>query len=534
MWRPEGAIDLRGQMHEDINMINIVKKTVIIGVLLFGITRIIDYADMRHDKWLDQKEEAEDQADLDEAVRVIFQVSNADKIEGESTVLIVNPENVVAAYLDVYGDGRINADGLLLHPDEDYRMLVNYNETKELREFHTGVNDGHYYILTYDYATGELDQGMVPEQEVLDSGDYKYYVNDDGTVTLSGWNEVSENVVVPEEIDGRKVTALGNWLFSYCKGMKSVELPKSLTTIGDRAFEGCEGLESIELPDSLISLGDEAFEGCSSLTSVRLPDSLTAIGDSAFEGCSSLTSVRLPDSLTAIGNNVFDGCGKLADIELPESLVTIGVEAFENCDSLTSVVIPDGVTEIGDFAFSGCGGLTSVKLPESLTTVGRNPFSCCRKLTRIEISPDQETFGVDGDVLFNRNDKTLVCYPIGLAQSGYVIPEGTQTIGYGAFQWCANLTSIEIPETVTTIEAWAFEECDGLTSVEIPGSVTTIGEMAFKNCDTLKSIKVPGSVTSIGEEALSSYSDPTLIVERDSYAEKYAVENEIPYTYAEE
>ena len=194
---------------------------------------------------------------------------------------------------------------------------------------------------------------------------------------------------------------------------------------------------------------------------------------------------------------------------------------------------PEG-PEIGDFAFSGCGGLTSVKLPESLTTVGRNPFSCCRELTRIEISPDQETFGVDGNVLFNRNDKTLICYPIGLAQSGYVIPEGTQTIGYGAFQWCANLTSIEIPETVTTIEAWAFEECDGLTSVEIPGSVTTIGEMAFKNCDTLKSIKVPGSVTSIGEEALSSYSDPTLIVERDSYAEKYAVENEIPYTYAEE
>lgn len=491
-------------------MFNILKKTVIIGVLLFGITRIIDYADIRHEEWLDQKKEAEDQADLDEAVRVIFQVSNADKIEGESSVLIVNPENVVAAYLDVYGDGRINADGLLLHPDEDYRMLVNYNETKELREFHTGVNDGHYYILTYDFATGELDQSMVPEQEVLDSGDYKYYLNDDGTVTISGWNEMSQNIVIPEEIDGRKVTALGNWLFSYCKGLKSVELPKSLTTIGDRAFMKCEGLESVELPDSLISLGDEAFEGCSSLTSVRLPDSLTVIGDSAF-----------------------DDCGKLAEIELPESLVTIGVEAFDNCDSLTSVVIPDGVTEIGDFAFSGCGGLTSVKLPESLTTVGRNPFSCCRKLTRIEISPDQETFVVDGDVLFNKKDKILICYPIGLEQSGYVIPEGTQTIGYAAFQWCASLTSIEIPGSVTTIEAWAFEECDGLTSVEIPGSVTTIGEMAFKNCDTLKSIKVPGSVTSIGEDAFGSYSDPSLVVERDSYAEKYAVENEIPYSYAE-
>ena len=511
MRRPEGAIDLRGQMHEDINMINIVKKTVIIGVLLFGITRIIDYAAMRHDKWLDQKEEAEDQADLDEAVRVIFQVSNAEKLEGESNFIIMNSDSVIHASIRVSQDGRINADGLLLDPDKDYRMLINYNDAKETKEFHTGLNDGHYYVLTYDYETGELDHRTVPEQEVLDSGDYKYYLNDDGTVTISGWNEMSENVVIPEEIDGRKVTALGDWVFSYCRGMKSVELPKSLTTIGDRAFMECEGLESVELPDSLISMGDEAFEGCSSLT-----------------------SVRLPDSLTAIGNNVFDGCGKLADIELPESLVTIGAEAFYNCDSLTSVVIPDRVTEIGEFAFSGCGGLTSVKLPESLTTVGRNPFSCCRELTRIEISPDQETFRVDGNVLFNRNDKTLVCYPIGLAQSGYVIPEGTQTIGYAAFQWCASLTSIEIPATVTTIEAWAFEECDGLTSVEIPGSVTTIGEMAFKNCDTLKSIKVPGSVTSIGEEALSSYSDPTLIVERDSYAEKYAVENEIPYTYAEE
>ncbi len=71
------------------------------------------------------------------------------------------------------------------------------------------------------------------------------------------------------------------------------------------------------------------------------------------------------------------------------------------------------------------------------------------------------------------------------------------TIGYMAFEFCKDLTSITIPNSVTTIGDYAFLSCTGLTDITIPNSVTTIGSEAFNNCNGLTNITIPNSVTSI-------------------------------------
>ena len=50
-------------------------------------------------------------------------------------------------------------------------------------------------------------------------------------------------------------------------------------------------------------------------------------------------------------------------------------------------------------------------------------------------------------------------------------------IGYQAFNFSFNLTSVIIPNTVTYIAEWAFISCNKLSFVNIPNSVTTIGEV---------------------------------------------------------
>ena len=70
-----------------------------------------------------------------------------------------------------------------------------------------------------------------------------------------------------------------------------------------------------------------------------------------------------------------------------------------------------------------------------------------------------------------------------------------------------------------------------LGSVVLPEGVTSIADWAFSGCSALSSATVPASVTSIGYDAFGECPLLTLTVESGSYAEQYAIENEIPYVY---
>ena len=93
-------------------------------------------------------------------------------------------------------------------------------------------------------------------------------------------------------------------------------------------------------------------------------------------------------------------------------------------------------------------------------------------------------------VLFDRDMKTLVWYPITKKDRSYTIPDTVTSIGDYAFGGCKYIKSITIPSSVTQIGWYAFSDCKSLVSVNIPGSVTEIGLGAFKGCTTLKSITV--------------------------------------------
>ena len=203
-----------------------------------------------------------------------------------------------------------------------------------------------------------------------------------------------------------------------------------------------------------------------------------------------------------------------------------------------SLIIPgelDGrvVTDIGDWAFSWCESLTSIEIPDSVSKIGTNPFMGCDNLREFYISPDSEYLAVIDGILYNKQDKGLVCYPCAKQDLSFVIPSGIEVIGDYAFFVCSSLTSIEIPDTVTKIGDSAFSWCESLTSIEIPDTVTSIGDWAFSWCESLTSIEIPDTVTSIGEGAFSGCDNLTLTVPRDSYVKQYCIDNGLKYTYAD-
>ena len=191
------------------------------------------------------------------------------------------------------------------------------------------------------------------------------------TVTITGCDEdASGELVIPDTIKGKTVTAIGQDSFKRCVGLTSITIPDGVTRIGESAFESCNRLTSVTIGDSVASIGKSAFESCNRLTSVTIGDSVASIGHSAFRGCARLRSITIPDSVTSIGGWAFRHAG-LTSITIPDSVTSIGDSAFYLCRSLTSVTIGNGVTSIGNFAFYNCTRLTSLTIGYSVANIGR-------------------------------------------------------------------------------------------------------------------------------------------------------------------
>ncbi len=368
---------------------------------------------------------------------------------------------------------------------------------------------------------------------------YNYTTNQDGTITITGYNGPGGEVIIPGMIDGLTVTGIESWAFYFKTSLTSVTIPDGVTSIGDFAFY-CSGLTSVTIPGSVTSIGYGAFESCTSLTGVTLPNGVTSIGEYAFAYCTSLTSVAIPQSVTTIsyGNDwtrAFYRCtsltaivvdplnslyssldgvlfnknrttlilcpgGKAGSYMIPNSVTDIGWEAFSYCTSLTYVTIGNGVTSIGWEVFSTCTSLAGITISSSVTSIDDGAFNDCSSLTAITVDPLNSFYDSMAGVLFDKSLTTLLQFPQGKAGS-YIIPDNVTGISYGAFDHCILMTSITIPNSITDIGDWLFDSCTGLTSVTIPNSVTRIGVGAFYGCSGLASVTLPNSVTSIGYEA---------------------------------
>ena len=266
-----------------------------------------------------------------------------------------------------------------------------------------------------------------------------YTLLEDGTAEVTGYTGTATELTIPDGF-----TAIGEGAFSALSSLTSIMLPDGVTTIGNSAFSNCTGLTSIVLPDGVTTIGERAFSGCTSLTSITIPDGVTTIGERAFAECYVLTSITLPDSVTAIGN-----------------------DAFHLCFSLTSITLPDSVTAIGERAFSDCYSLTSIMLPDGVTAIGANPFARCVNLMDIIVSPDHPTLATIDGVLFDKEEKKLICYPCAYTNSSYAVPQGIRAIGDYAFNYCSSLTGITLPDSVTSIGDRAFDYCSSLTSITV-------------------------------------------------------------------
>ncbi len=411
--------------------------------------------------------------------------------------------------------GTITFDMLTDELENTEQVFVRHHTLQNIPEPERdyAVFDGWYYDI---YCTEEYNW-----YEDVFVGDLTLYANwvneddgvpftyvelDDGTIEIRSYTGHRKYITIPDKIEGKIVSSIGEEAFKNQTRLRQVNLPRYLKRIRREAFANCTNLVSMEIPDTVTEIGEKAFSMNVRLSSLVLGQNseLLSIGDYAFEGCGNLRSFMVPKKVQELNGSAFFGTtsmlsfdvqsgnvyfkadnGVLFDMSgetlvaypaglsgeymIPSNVKTVGMCAFGYAK--ISGIDFTNVTLIKDAAFSH-SMLETLVLPDSVKEIGKESFANCAYLESVNLGH-------------------------GLTE----IPEK-------AFYMDVILPSVEIPSTVRAIEDEAFENNILLSflTFEEESNLETIGRYAFYN-HSLGSVSFPDSLKEIGPSAFS-YSLP--------------------------
>lgn len=158
-----------------------------------------------------------------------------------------------------------------------------------------------------------------------------------------------EHVTIPDNKD-RSVTVNGQAFGPTLKTIKLGEVdPNGHSKIGQYAFSDCTSLTSVDFGLGWKEIGPQAFYGCSALKDIVLPEGIEAIRKGAFSDAA-IEAIHLPNTLKTIEEEAFK-CHNLKTITIPASVELIKAQAFQENYALTDVYVLGTHTKAENQAF---------------------------------------------------------------------------------------------------------------------------------------------------------------------------------------
>lgn len=320
---------------------------------------------------------------------------------------------------------------------------------------------------------------------------------------------------------------IGDYAFSGCTSLETIENSKRLTTVGNGAFEKCTSLETIDLSELRVT-GKGVFKGCTKLSTV-ITDENTNIGEDMFSGCTALRTFDF--SGTYISAGAFSGTG-ISEFNFTDKAKLTGIaqQAFASTLSLTSITLPAGSYVLESGAFSGSALQTVVLDDNADIKFGTStPFSACDRFGKFIVTEDSVNYSAgdgsaanDSGVLYNKDKNELIAVPTG--RSNLSVPATVTKIRSGALSGLKGLTAFDasgvteigayafagssvtevtLSDALTSLPEGVFSGCYNLTKVNGLNNVTVVGENAFKDCGRLTSVNMP-DVVEVGDYAFAN------------------------------
>ena len=467
--------------------------------------------------------------------------SYASKIIVSDTIKSFNAENLELEKVKEFKVNNNNPyftskNGIIYSKDQ--KEIVRFPIAKE---YDASCLDNVEIIGDYAFNKVKLDgKNIVLPDTIKTIGDYAFYCSHAIDISLSN-----------------NLESIGKFAFYY-NSFKSLEFPNSLKSIDENAFDQSLGLKSVYIGKNVEKIGLYSFINsphlstfiidndnnyyCSvdnvlyskdkkslyfypygvgfdeylvipecerivnfsynHVSSIDMSNSnVKEICDDAFRYSDSLDYVTFSNCLERIGDHAFYN-NDISDIDLPESLLYIGESAFAK-NELKEVVISKNVVTLKDYCFDS-NDITSLYISENVSEIGANIVKNNPNLSSIEVDPNNQYYHMNEQVLYSKDNKKLVLFPLYNTDSSYTVLNGCEEIYSEAFWKINTLTSVKLPESLLSIGNEAFYQCYNLESMVIPSNVNKLGKGIFKGCDNLKSISLPTNIDEIPDSMFSN------------------------------
>lgn len=224
----------------------------------------------------------------------------------------------------------------------------------------------------------------------------------------------------------------------------------------------------------------------------------------AFSGCS-LNSLNLTVSTPKVQYKIENG--EAVAFRFPDESSVLEVTILDEYEGVP-------VTKVADFCANNLENIHTIYIGKNVKEIGNWAFENNQKLQRFVVDEENPYFcSVDG-VLFTKDMKTLLFYPVSkdvtesvdeqgniVKKSQYIVPDGVEVIRTKAFYKCGSLVSVTLPDSIKSIEEKAFFRCGAITELSLPKNIEFIGKDAFGYCYGLKEINIPATIKQIDEYA---------------------------------
>ena len=337
----------------------------------------------------------------------------------------------------------------------------------------------------------------------IKSGDFYYEILKDGTAHITYYEGNDDVIVIPAEIDGRKVSVAGSWHLmdnDRQKKVKEIIFEDGIKTIS--GIKHCKILKKVTIPKSVTRLEGAAFESCESLDTVVGGENVTYCKSSVFYGTPYFNNKANRKNGQLYFGKCLIGLDKnyTGALKIRSDTTCVLRYIFKNIKNITSVNIPANVKYFDDAEYGGF-------------------FWYCPKLEKITVAKGNKYLSSVDGILFNKKQTVLYRYPSAKKGKTYNVPKKVTRILGAAFEGSKYLTTVNFDKNAkTTVKDFAFLNCKSLKAMTIPKKVYTrdcpgmglyFKEANVTSYDELKLHSIKGFVLKAyaSNEILSEYAD---------------------------